>query len=95
MLSGRDPSHVFQRPHEPDRPVAAHPKVAHVVEEDHAGGRIVVDGLAEQSPNHCVMASRFPNDCGTKIIKIVAEAFQPFLHRSTVEIGETRNDDAG
>jgi hypothetical protein len=43
-----------QRDHEPDRAMTTHSEVAHIVEENHSGGGLLLDGVTEQRSDNNV-----------------------------------------
>lgn len=89
MYSGGDAAHIFEGLYETDRSVAAHSEISDIVEENHAGGSIGINGLTEQRSNHGIVAARFANDGRTQSIMITAKYFEPLGHRSGTQIGKS------
>src|SRR5690606_41765044 len=57
---GRQAAQVLERAHHADQPVAAHPEITDVVEEDHAHRRARLDRRREQRADDGLVPTRLP-----------------------------------
>ena len=94
VAAGADPPQMRKRHRDADRPVAAHPEVARVVEEDHGGGRGAVDRFHEERSDERVGATRLEDHAATEVVVRRAEALEPIGEGSAAEIGTTVDDNA-
>ncbi len=92
---GRMPPEMRQRRDHADRAVAAHPDVADVVEEDHAGGTGAVLRLDEQRADDHVRAARLVDDGGAVAVELAPEAFAARGKRPRAEVGAAGDDYPG
>ena len=66
VLAGLNASEVRQGDHQPNRAMAAHAKVADVVEKDDPGNARFVDRLDQESTDDDLGATRFVDNRGTE-----------------------------
>jgi hypothetical protein len=74
MLPGADATQVREGRDDADRAMAAHPDVADVVEEDHAGGARGIRRLDQQRADDHVRAARLVHDGGSIAVEVALKA---------------------
>ena len=93
--TGADPAEMGQGHRHPDRAVDAHVERAHVVEEDHAGGRIGITRFHQQRTDHRLVSARLAGDRSTERVVFVAEDPGPFLDGAVPQVRSALDDDPG
>ena len=74
--------------------MAAHTEVSDVVEEDHAGGAVAIDGLAEECSDDDVGTAGFGYYGGTEVVVVAAKTLEAFGERAFAEVGGSGNHEA-
>ena len=86
-----DLAQVGERHQQADRPVAAHPEVADVVEEDHPGGARRVGRLDQERPDHRVRPPRLVADGRPELIEPRAEGLLALGQAARPEVRPPRD----
>ena len=89
------PAKMSQSSNHSDGSVAAHEKVANVVEEDHGCGRGWIFRLAQKSAYDDFRASRFADGARTKAVVAIPEDPKPFHQSAGAEVRTPFDDDTG
>ena len=67
--------------------MATHAEVSDVVEEDDAGGAVMIDRLAEERSDDDVRTARLGYNCGSKGVVVAAETLEAVGERAFAEVG--------
>ena len=94
MLPRTDSPHVGEGRYEADGAMTAHSEVPDVVEEDHGGGGLWIDGFAEERADDNLRSARFTDDAAPEVVEFEMKALYPAWQISCSEIGPSGNDDA-
>ncbi|MCY1449926.1 hypothetical protein D9M71_666990 [compost metagenome] len=90
-----DLAQVCQRRHQANGAVAAHAKVAGIVEENHSGAGSGVDRFAQQCADQHVAAPWFEHAGGAPLIMVFSQSPKPFGHAAGTQVGKTAGHQAG
>jgi hypothetical protein len=86
VFSRPDPAHVLERPDQAYRAMAAHAKVAHIVEIDHRRLTRWIEGLQQNCANHNIRTARLIHHARPEKVVSLAKACKPFHQRSAAEV---------
>jgi len=82
VFSRPDPAHVLERPDQAYRAMAAHAKVAHIVEIDHRRLARRIKGLQQNCANHNIRTTRLIDNARPEKVVPLTKAREPFRQRS-------------
>src|ERR1041384_2446282 len=83
MRTWPDSSHMSQGHDQPDRSVAAHPQITHVVKIDHSRHTRLIHRLDQQRPDNDIRSPRFIDDRPPPAIIFSPKSLSSFRQRST------------
>lgn len=94
MRSGPKLSLVGQRRDEANRPVAAHPQVADIVEENHATDAARRMRLHNKPPHNHLRAARLVDRGAAKVVKVALKEGNTLRERATAQVGAAGDNQA-
>src|SRR6266702_8684837 len=95
MYAWGDAAEIGEGSDEADGSVAAHADVSNVVEEDHAGGALGVDGLAQERADDHIRAAGFIHRGGSQVVVFASQELQALRQGTRAQIWSTGEDEAG